>query len=240
MLDFWIMTLPFYEGQPPYHAQPPTSINIYNILKRHSSAVGPCLSQANHLSCLSHRKTRRIWRVHLLCFQNCMLGTSTSLVPMLFFPWCKPKSSRDELGSQTTLLITSPLDNFMVHGIKPALMQWVPNVGLIILETLQRPIDCEIRVVLNWQEYDESRPYRAARTIGIAAPVYLLAIMTKVCWLAHGWRFKLNTFPITYRWLCKVRILSDVKPLRAQRACSNWAFCTFRALRMNNHVAQSN
>ena len=37
-------------------------------------------------------------------FEDCILGTSTSLVPLPFFPWCNPKSSCDEFNSQSTLL----------------------------------------------------------------------------------------------------------------------------------------
>jgi hypothetical protein len=84
---------------------------------------------------------------------------------------------------------------------------------------------------------NESRPNRAAHTIGIAAPHIpeagsglppLPLIMTKVHGLPPGRRLEENTFSITYgfvKW-----IISVVKPLRAQRACSKWAFRTSRAI----------
>ena len=44
--------------------------------------MGPCLILLDHLSCLSRRKTRWTMLVHLLNLTNCILGTSTSMVPL--------------------------------------------------------------------------------------------------------------------------------------------------------------
>ena len=52
----------------------------------HFSAMGSWLFLVDHLSCLSHRKTRWTMPVHLLGLENYILGTSTFMVPLPFFP----------------------------------------------------------------------------------------------------------------------------------------------------------
>jgi hypothetical protein len=67
-------------------------------------AMGPCLLLPGHISCLSQRKTRWTMSVHLLGLKIYILGTSTSMVPLPFFPWCKPKLSQDNFNNQSAAL----------------------------------------------------------------------------------------------------------------------------------------
>jgi hypothetical protein len=57
--------------------------------------MDPCLFLLDHLFCLSHRKTHWTMSVDYVGLQICLLGTSTSMVTLTFFLWCKPKWSRD-------------------------------------------------------------------------------------------------------------------------------------------------
>ena len=52
----------------------------------------------------SQHKTRWTMSVHLLGFDNHILGTSTSMVPLPIFLQCKPKLSWDEFNNQLALL----------------------------------------------------------------------------------------------------------------------------------------
>ena len=57
-----------------------------------------------HLFCLSHRKTHWIMSVDNVGLKICILGTSNSMVTLIFFPWCKLKWSRNELNNQSQIL----------------------------------------------------------------------------------------------------------------------------------------
>ena len=76
--------------------------------------MDPCLFLPYHLSCLSHYTTRWIMSVYYLGLQICLLETSTFMVTLPFFPWCKPKWSQDD---------------FLVHSVNTApsveIGQWV-------------------------------------------------------------------------------------------------------------------
>jgi hypothetical protein len=52
------------------------------------------------LFCLSHRKTRWTMLVDNVGLKVRLLETSNSMVTLTFFPWCKPKWSRDEFNNQ--------------------------------------------------------------------------------------------------------------------------------------------
>ena len=54
-----------------------------------------------HFFCLSHCKTHWIMSVDNVGFKICLLGTSNVMVTLTYFPWCKPKWSRDEFKSQS-------------------------------------------------------------------------------------------------------------------------------------------
>ena len=56
------------------------------------------------LSCLSHRKIRWTMLVDNVGIKVCLFGTSNSMVTLIFFPWCKPKWSRDEFNNQSHIL----------------------------------------------------------------------------------------------------------------------------------------
>ena len=64
--------------------------------------MGPCLCLLEHLSCLSHCKTRWTILVDNVGLKICLLGTLNSMVTLAcFIPWCKPKWSRDEFNNQS-------------------------------------------------------------------------------------------------------------------------------------------
>jgi hypothetical protein len=100
-------------------------------------------------------KIRWTMSVHLFCLQNYILGTSTSMVPLPFFSWCKPKLSRDNFNSQSTALQSSGPTSWSRHSVnRPLLIArfWrstevklikcsipkgeVPSVGLIIITSM--------------------------------------------------------------------------------------------------------
>ena len=66
--------------------------------------MDPSLSLPNHISCLSHRKPRWTMSVYYLGLKICLRGTSTFMVTLSFFPWCKTKWSLSEFNNQSTLL----------------------------------------------------------------------------------------------------------------------------------------
>jgi hypothetical protein len=85
--------------------------------------MDPCLLLLDHLSCLSQRKTRWTMSVHLFCLKIYILGTSTSMVPLPFFSWCKPKLSRDNFNSQSAALQSSgPTSWSRLHSVNRPLL----------------------------------------------------------------------------------------------------------------------
>ena len=62
---------------------------------------GPLLFFLDHLFCLSQRKTHWTMAVDRVGLKKYILRTSTSVVTLPFFPWCKPKSSRDNFNVQS-------------------------------------------------------------------------------------------------------------------------------------------
>ena len=66
--------------------------------------MGPCLSLQEHHSCLSHRKTHWTMSTDNEGLTICLLKTSNFMDTMTFFPWCKPKQSRDEFNNQSHIL----------------------------------------------------------------------------------------------------------------------------------------
>ena len=57
-----------------------------------------------HLFCFSHRKTRWTMSVDNVGLKICLLGTLNFMVTLTFFPWCKPKWSRNEFNNQSQIL----------------------------------------------------------------------------------------------------------------------------------------
>ena len=53
--------------------------------------MGPYLFLPDPLFCLSHRKTRWAMSMDYLGLKICVLGTSTFMITLTFFPWCKLK-----------------------------------------------------------------------------------------------------------------------------------------------------
>ena len=51
--------------------------------------MGPCFLSYHTTFCLSHRNTRWTMSVDYVGLKICLLGTSTSMVTLTFFPWCK-------------------------------------------------------------------------------------------------------------------------------------------------------
>ena len=67
--------------------------------------MGPCLFLLEHLFCLSNHKTHWTMSVDNVGLQICNFGISNSVLTLTyFFPWCTPKSSRDEFSSQSHIL----------------------------------------------------------------------------------------------------------------------------------------
>jgi hypothetical protein len=64
----------------------------------------PCFFLLYHFSCLSHRKTRGTMPMYQLGLKTCLSQTTTSMVTQPFFPWCRPKWSRNEFNSRSKLL----------------------------------------------------------------------------------------------------------------------------------------
>ena len=57
-----------------------------------------------HLFCLSHRKACWTMSMDNVGLEICLMGTSNSMVTLPFFPWCRPKWSRDEFNNQSHIL----------------------------------------------------------------------------------------------------------------------------------------
>ena len=72
--------------------------------------MGPCFFLLDHLFCLSHRKTRWTMSVDFVGLKICLVGTSTSMVTLILFPWCKPK------GPKTSSTFTSNQRSYRAMG----------------------------------------------------------------------------------------------------------------------------
>ena len=87
--------------------------------------MGPCFSLVEHLFCLSHCKTYWTMSVDNVSLKICLLGTSNSMIPLTFFPRCKPKWSGDKFNNQSHALqvlgrlhgpcVNNPLTSLMTH-----------------------------------------------------------------------------------------------------------------------------
>jgi hypothetical protein len=77
---------------------------LLQIYYQHFSSMGPCVFLPEHLFCLSHCKTCRTMSKDNVGLKLCLLGTSNSMVTLIFFPWCEPKWSRDKLNNQSQIL----------------------------------------------------------------------------------------------------------------------------------------
>ena len=66
--------------------------------------MGPCLFLSYHLFCFSHHKTRWTMSVDYAGIKICLLGTSTSMITLTLFLWCKLKWFWNEFNNQSTFL----------------------------------------------------------------------------------------------------------------------------------------
>jgi hypothetical protein len=77
---------------------------------------GPLPFKPYHLFCVSHHKTRWTMSMDYVGLKICLMGTSTSMVTLTIFPWCKRKWVLGR-AEQPINALTRPWDNFMVHGV---------------------------------------------------------------------------------------------------------------------------
>jgi len=70
--------------------------------------------------CLSHCKTRWTMSVDNVGLKTFFGGPLIPRLLWLFFPWCKPKWSWNDLNNQSHIF-TRPWDDFIVHDVKASL-----------------------------------------------------------------------------------------------------------------------
>jgi hypothetical protein len=68
------------------------------------------------------------------------LGNSTSMVTLPFFPWCKPKWSRNEFNNES-----SPWDDFLVHGVNMLFGRQIPCASLFYILKFSQSLKGEKR-----------------------------------------------------------------------------------------------
>ena len=132
---------PYLVGRVVYKAPQKNSITI--LLKEFFYAMGPHHFLPDHLFCLSHRKTRWTISTDYVGLKLCLLGTSTFMVTLTFFP----KLSWDEFNNQINTL-TWPWDDFMVHGVNNA---WLNSLfwKLPVLDIYYKKINQHIHFLVH-------------------------------------------------------------------------------------------
>ena len=110
-----------FNSQSSYLAEPWSNFMVHSVNRPlvfiQAQPILPYITIAG----LGEIETRWTMSVPLLILKIYIWGTSTFIIPLTFFPLCKPKLSWDNFSSQPNCL-AEPWSNFMVHSVNRPLV----------------------------------------------------------------------------------------------------------------------